>query len=377
MHIHIEGLDLAGKTTICRRLQEQCGGMQVFHNALTVENCLYEKADRLRKEGSVPDEVLGWLYYGALLQDLGTFTPRPGTTLQDSTVLLRSLAYHRATGREELAKHFASLLANHPRFDCSFVVTADRDVRLRRLEGRISRGNQAADDYLVRDQPELFNRMEQILIETAQEHFDAVLLDTGELENPQSSQDLIERILEETRKRSAMRTALEGDPLWRAAAKLASRMHRHQLRRDGTTPYIAHPMRVVLTLVRIFRQQDPVILAAALLHDVIEDTSGDYDDIAEHCSRDVADLVAALSKDPRIVEERREILYHDQLAAANWRVKLIKMSDVYDNYCDSRESNRQQQSSAENVKKCIELAGNQSELAVAKQALKDLLGNTK
>ena len=65
---------------------------------------------------------------------------------------------------------------------------------------------------------------------------------------------------------------------WQRAAKLAAKYHQHQLRKDGATPYICHPIRVALTVRQEFGEDDATLLAAALLHDVIEDTTCDYDD---------------------------------------------------------------------------------------------------
>ncbi len=126
--------------------------------------------------------------------------------------------------------------------------------------------------------------------------------------------------------------------LWQRAAKLAAKSHRNQLRKDGVTPYVCHPMRVALTVLQEFGEQDPTVLAAALLHDVIEDTTTDYDDIEAACGAEVASLVAALTKDKRMPEAAREAAYAAQIAAADWRARLIKLADVYDNLCDGVES---------------------------------------
>ena len=40
--------------------------------------------------------------------------------------------------------------------------------------------------------------------------------------------------------------------LWQQAASFAARFHRHQTRKDGLTPYIAHPFRVAMTVRDIF-----------------------------------------------------------------------------------------------------------------------------
>jgi (p)ppGpp synthase/HD superfamily hydrolase len=121
---------------------------------------------------------------------------------------------------------------------------------------------------------------------------------------------------------------------WQGAAAFAARAHRHQVRKDKQTPYFSHPVRVALTITTIFDIHDEEILAAALLHDTIEDTSVDYDDIHKIFGKNVADYVAALTKDMRLIEPKREISYDRQLANGPWQSRLIKLADVYDNLLD-------------------------------------------
>jgi (p)ppGpp synthase/HD superfamily hydrolase len=123
-------------------------------------------------------------------------------------------------------------------------------------------------------------------------------------------------------------------PLWQEAASFAMQLHAGQTRDDGVTPYGAHPVRVAMTVRDVFECDDHVCLAAAYLHDVIEDTPADYDDIAERFGTDVADCVAALTKDMRMPEAQREEAYDQGLIEADWRAKLIKLADTYDNLCD-------------------------------------------
>jgi guanosine-3',5'-bis(diphosphate) 3'-pyrophosphohydrolase len=120
------------------------------------------------------------------------------------------------------------------------------------------------------------------------------------------------------------------------AASFAARAHRHQVRKDGQTPYAAHPFRVCLVVRQVFGIDDPDVLAAALLHDTIEDTSTDYDDLAERFGPRVAGWAAALSKDTRLPDDQREAAYAATLAAADPAVKLIKLADLFDNLSDCR-----------------------------------------
>lgn len=84
-----------------------------------------------------------------------------------------------------------------------------------------------------------------------------------------------------------------------------------------------------------FGVTDPDVLAAGVLHDTIEDTSADCDEVIEHFGPRVAALVADLTKDKRLPEEQREKAYFDQLEAAPLEAKLIKLADTIDNLIDS------------------------------------------
>ena len=64
--------------------------------------------------------------------------------------------------------------------------------------------------------------------------------------------------------------------------QFAARAHRQQIRKDRETPYVAHPFRVCLIARQVFGIDDPKVLMAALLHDAIEDTTTDRDDLIEH-----------------------------------------------------------------------------------------------
>jgi guanosine-3',5'-bis(diphosphate) 3'-pyrophosphohydrolase len=123
-------------------------------------------------------------------------------------------------------------------------------------------------------------------------------------------------------------------PLLEAVA-FASRAHKGQLRKDGQTPYASHVYRVCLVLRHVFGIEDSHALTAAVLHDTLEDTTTDFDDLKEVFGADVARWVAALSKDKRLPERERELAYAQRLAEAPWQVKVSKLADIFDNLMDS------------------------------------------
>jgi guanosine-3',5'-bis(diphosphate) 3'-pyrophosphohydrolase len=128
--------------------------------------------------------------------------------------------------------------------------------------------------------------------------------------------------------------------LLRDADAFAVRKHAHQFRRDRVTPYVEHPRAVMAILRDEFGVTEPVVLAAALLHDTIEDTATDYDEVARAFGRRVARLVASLTKDKRLPEREREARYFDQLARAPRAAKLCKVADALHNLRDSDAAHR-------------------------------------
>ena len=119
------------------------------------------------------------------------------------------------------------------------------------------------------------------------------------------------------------------------AIAMAARAHQGQLRKDRITPYVSHVFRVCFTLRHIFGIEDEDVLIAAVLHDTVEDTTTDYDDVEEKFGSKIAEWVAQLSKDKRLPFAERERVYGEVLAGACWQVQVCKLADIHDNLLDS------------------------------------------
>jgi guanosine-3',5'-bis(diphosphate) 3'-pyrophosphohydrolase len=118
------------------------------------------------------------------------------------------------------------------------------------------------------------------------------------------------------------------------ALSFAARAHAGQTRKDKVTPYVSHVFRVCFVLRDVFGVDDHRALMAAALHDTVEDTATDYDDLLEWFGADIAGWVATLSKDKRRVWDEREAVYEKQLSRAPWQVQVCKLADVFDNLMD-------------------------------------------
>ena len=108
------------------------------------------------------------------------------------------------------------------------------------------------------------------------------------------------------------------------AFQLAKEAHAPQTR-DSGLPYILHPLAVALVVVEEMRQKGAAIVAAALLHDVVEDTPHPIEEIRDRFGDDVAFLVAAVTKpNKNQVDNFQHILGS---VKGDVRVLLLKLSD--------------------------------------------------
>ena len=114
------------------------------------------------------------------------------------------------------------------------------------------------------------------------------------------------------------------------AYQLAERAHSGQFRRSGE-PYICHPLHVAMLLVDL--GMDTESLAAALMHDVVEDTSVTLDELESQFGADVAHMVDGVTKLTKIrfssVEEQQAENLRKMLMAMSQdvRVMIIKLCD--------------------------------------------------
>jgi (p)ppGpp synthase/HD superfamily hydrolase len=116
------------------------------------------------------------------------------------------------------------------------------------------------------------------------------------------------------------------------AAALATRAHEGQKRKYTGEPYVTHCQAVAALVASV--PHTPEMIAAALLHDVIEDTDTDFDAIVAACGETVGRYVVLLSDTPRSLgmnRERRKAHDRERLAAAPPEVQTIKYADLIDN----------------------------------------------
>jgi (p)ppGpp synthase/HD superfamily hydrolase len=121
--------------------------------------------------------------------------------------------------------------------------------------------------------------------------------------------------------------AAERSPLVSEAFELARTAHAGQIRNgSGGRPYIEHPLAVGEQLAA--HGYSDTILAAALLHDVVEESDTRVEEIRERFGDQVADLVAALT-DAEEIESytRRKQVHRAEVEAAGRDAMAIYAAD--------------------------------------------------
>jgi (p)ppGpp synthase/HD superfamily hydrolase len=126
---------------------------------------------------------------------------------------------------------------------------------------------------------------------------------------------------------------LTGTPLVRRAYAFAECAHRGQRRKDGQA-YISHPVRVARILAGLGYDED--VLAAALLHDVVEDTPATLAEIHQAFGPRVALLVDAVSEDPALTGDARKVAYRERVRLAPRDAQAICAADKVCNLDDLR-----------------------------------------
>jgi guanosine-3',5'-bis(diphosphate) 3'-pyrophosphohydrolase len=117
--------------------------------------------------------------------------------------------------------------------------------------------------------------------------------------------------------------------LYQTALTLAVSAHAGQVRKHNGTPYIVHPIMVA----RIVEAAGfgEVVVAAALLHDVLEDTTVSADIIATAVGSEVLHMVQALSEEKGMEWRARKAQYIENVVAAGESVWAISVADKIHN----------------------------------------------
>lgn len=113
------------------------------------------------------------------------------------------------------------------------------------------------------------------------------------------------------------------------AKQFATKAHEGQKRKNSDIPYITHPIRVAERLEAYgFREE---LICAAYLHDVVEDTPIEIEDIEKEFGSKVAKIVAAHTEDKSQSWQERKQHTIVSIKDADLEVKYLIVADKLDN----------------------------------------------
>ena len=119
---------------------------------------------------------------------------------------------------------------------------------------------------------------------------------------------------------------IEALPVTAAAFGYAVERHEGQRRDSDAAPFILHPLEVAVLLRN--RGYDDEVVAAGLLHDLIEDTDATAEELRERFGPRVCGLVAALSDDATIEDyAERKAALREQVERAGPEAAAIYAAD--------------------------------------------------
>lgn len=105
-----------------------------------------------------------------------------------------------------------------------------------------------------------------------------------------------------------MPSFMSGLAMAQSALAYAQELHRGQRRESDDAPFILHPLEVASLLYNTGHPES--VLAAGILHDTVEDTEAELEEIRAQFGEEVADLVSAVTEDAEIEDaaERKAAL---------------------------------------------------------------------
>jgi (p)ppGpp synthase/HD superfamily hydrolase len=122
------------------------------------------------------------------------------------------------------------------------------------------------------------------------------------------------------------------------AIEFAAAAHRGQYRKGTLIPYLVHPLSAARTVIAAGYPEH--VVAAAILHDIVEDTGHSVDDIRARFGSRVARLVDACSEPNHhdaSWEERKQHTVDTLAATTDQEVLVVAIADKLDNIRSIRE----------------------------------------
>jgi len=113
------------------------------------------------------------------------------------------------------------------------------------------------------------------------------------------------------------------------ATRMAVQAHATQKRKGEDLPYITHPIMVALLLSEHDFSEE--VIAAGMVHDVIEDTAITEAELRDTLGDAVADIVTAVTNDDSLDWKEKKQAYIDSVREASIEAKAVAVADKVHN----------------------------------------------
>jgi GTP diphosphokinase / guanosine-3',5'-bis(diphosphate) 3'-diphosphatase len=122
--------------------------------------------------------------------------------------------------------------------------------------------------------------------------------------------------------------------LLKALAFSATR-HKDQRRKDvDASPYINHPITLANVLCNEGQVTDIEVICGALLHDTIEDTDTEAEELEAEFGKTICNIVMEVTDDKALPSSERKQAQIDHAAGISDKAKLVKLADKISNLRD-------------------------------------------
>lgn len=130
-------------------------------------------------------------------------------------------------------------------------------------------------------------------------------------------------------------TSENGLKLLLKALAFAAAKHKDQRRKDvDASPYINHPIALADILCNEGHVTDIEVIGAALLHDTVEDTATEPEELEAEFGKAIRNIVMEVTDDKTLPKEERKQAQIKHAAGLSGKAKLVKLADKIANLRD-------------------------------------------
>ena len=119
------------------------------------------------------------------------------------------------------------------------------------------------------------------------------------------------------------------------ALEFSARKHKNQRRKDvESSPYINHPISLANILCNEAHVTDVNVICGALLHDTIEDTETEPEELESEFGIEIKNIVMDVTDDKSLLKHERKQAQIDHAPHITEQAKLVKLADKISNLRD-------------------------------------------